>query len=222
MRLLKYFSFGISVFLPGVYVALGTFHQELIPTNLLFTIASAEFRTPLSLMNEAIMTLIFYEIMREAGLRLPKVVGHAVSIIGAIVIIGYTVLGGFMAVSTTDLVQSIIMTLALIIVVVFGIHNAGGWNAVVAFPLYDSVSVLRLLFILAGGLTGLYGLMLGMAALFVNICSLSPYGVPYAAPIAPLNVRSLGDVFYRESWTKLARRRVRVQDLRGAHIDRCE
>lgn len=57
----------------------------------------------------------------------------------------------------------------------------------VAFPLYDSVSVLRLLFILAGGLTGLYGLMLGMAALFVNICSLSPYGVPYAAPIAPLN-----------------------------------
>ena len=84
------------------------------------------------------------------------------------------------------------------------------------------VSVLRLLFILAGGLTGLYGLMLGMAALFVNICSLSPYGVPYAAPIAPLNVRSLGDVFYRESWTKLARRRVRVQDLRGAHIDQCE
>lgn len=72
MRLLKYFSFGISVFLPGVYVALGTFHQELIPTNLLFTIASAEFRTPLSLMNEAIMTLIFYEIMREAGLRLPR------------------------------------------------------------------------------------------------------------------------------------------------------
>lgn len=64
--------------------------------------------------------------------------------------------------------------------------------------------------------------MLGMAALFVNICSLSPYGVPYAAPIAPLNVRSLGDVFYRESWTKLARRRVRVQDLRGAHIDQCE
>lgn len=56
--------------------------------------------------------------------------------------------------------------------------------------------------------------MLGMAALFVNICSLSPYGVPYAAPIAPMNVRSLGDVFYRESWTKLARRRVRVQDLR--------
>ena len=92
----------------------------------------------------------------------------------------------------------------------------------VAFPLYDSVSVLRLLFILAGGLTGLYGLMLGMAALFVNICSLSPYSVPYAAPIAPLNVRSLGDVFYRESWTKLARRRVRVQDLRGAHIDQCE
>lgn len=72
VRLLKYFSFGISVFLPGVYVALGTFHQELIPTNLLFTIASAEFRTPLSLMNEAIMTLIFYEIMRRRGCGCPR------------------------------------------------------------------------------------------------------------------------------------------------------
>lgn len=204
VRLLKYFSFGISVFLPGVYVALGTFHQELIPTNLLFTIASAEFRTPLSLMNEAIMTLIFYEIMREAGLRLPKVVGHAVSIIGAIVIGEATVSAGLIGAPI------------LVIIAITAIASY------VAFPLYDSVSVLRLLFILAGGLTGLYGLMLGMAALFVNICSLSPYGVPYAAPIAPLNVRSLGDVFYRESWTKLARRRVRVQDLRGAHIDQCE
>ena len=204
VRLLKYFSFGISVFLPGVYVALGTFHQELIPTNLLFTIASAEFRTPLSLMNEAIMTLIFYEIMREAGLRLPKVVGHAVSIIGAIVIGEATVSAGLIGAPM------------LVIIAITAIASY------VAFPLYDSVSVLRLLFILAGGLTGLYGLMLGMAALFVNICSLSPYGVPYAAPIAPLNVRSLGDVFYRESWTKLARRRVRVQDLRGAHIDQCE
>ena len=201
VRLLKYFSFGISVFLPGVYVALGTFHQELIPTNLLFTIASAEFRTPLSLMNEAIMTLIFYEIMREAGLRLPKVVGHAV---GAIVIGEATVSAGLIGAPI------------LVIIAITAIASY------VAFPLYDSVSVLRLLFILAGGLTGLYGLMLGMAALFVNICSLSPYGVPYAAPIAPLNVRSLGDVFYRESWTKLARRRVRVQDLRGAHIDQCE
>ena len=189
VRLLKYFSFGISVFLPGVYVALGT---------------SAEFRTPLSLMNEAIMTLIFYEIMREAGLRLPKAIGHAVSIIGAIVIGEATVSAGLIGAPM------------LVIIAITAIASY------VAFPLYDSVAVLRLLFILAGGLTGLYGLMLGMAALFVNICSLSPYGVPYAAPIAPLNVRSLGDVFYRESWTKLSRRRVRVQDLRGAHIDERE
>lgn len=132
VRLLKYFSFGISVFLPGVYVALGTFHQELIPTNLLFTIASAEFRTPLSLMNEAIMTLIFYEIMREAGLRLPKVVGHAVSIIGAIVIGEATVSAGLIGAPI------------LVIIAITAIASY------VAFPLYDSVSVLRLLFILAG------------------------------------------------------------------------
>ena len=156
VRLLKYFSFGISVFLPGVYVALGTFHQELIPTNLLFTIASAEFRTPLSLMNEAIMTLIFYEIMREAGLRLPKVVGHAVSIIGAIVIGEATVSAGLIGAPI------------LVIIAITAIASY------VAFPLYDSVSVLRLLFILAGGLTGLYGLMLGMAALFCEYLQSQP------------------------------------------------
>jgi len=90
----------------------------------------------------------------------------------------------------------------------------------VAFPLYDSVSVLRLIFIIIGGIMGIYGIMLGVGALFVNICSLNPYGVPYSSPIAPLDIRSLGDVFYRESWKKLSRRKVRVQNMRGAHIDK--
>lgn len=201
IRALKYFSFVISVFLPGFYVALGTFHQELIPTNLLFTIASAEYKTPLSLMSEAIMTLIFYEIMREAGLRLPKAIGHAVSIIGAIVIGEATVTAGLIGAPM------------LVVIAITAIASY------LAFPLYSSVAVLRLLFILVGGITGIYGLMLGIGALFVNICSLSPFGVPYSAPISPLDVHSIGDVLYRESWKRLSRRKVRIQDLRGADIE---
>lgn len=202
IRALKYFCFVISVFLPGFYVALGTFHQELVPTNLLFTIASAEYKTPLSLMSEAIMTLVFYEIMREAGLRLPKTIGHAVSIIGGIVIGEATVTAGLIGAPM------------LVVIAITAIASY------VAFPLYDSVSVLRLIFIIIGGIMGIYGIMLGVGALFVNICSLNPYGVPYSSPIAPLDIRSLGDVFYRESWKKLSRRIVRVQNMRGAHIDK--
>lgn len=201
VRLLKYFSFIMSVFLPGIYVALGTYHQELFPTNLLFTVAAAENRTPFPLMLEALMTLIFYEIMREAGLRLPKTIGHAVSIIGAIVIGEATVTAGLIGAPM------------LVIIALTAIASY------VAFPLYESASVLRLLFILAGGLTGIYGVALGGAALFVNLCTIGPFGVPLSAPISPLNTRSLGDVFYRESWKKLSKRKVRVQNFRGVDID---
>lgn len=201
IRILKYFSFGVSVFLPGLYVALSTYHQELIPTNLLYIIASAEARTPFVLTLEAILTLILYEIMREAGLRLPKTIGHAVSIIGALVIGDAIVSAG------------IIGAPMLVIIAVTAI------SSYVTYSLYESVSFLRLVFILVGGITGIYGIMLGGAALFVNICTLNSFGVPLSAPISPITKQSAGDIFFRESWKTLSKRKVRVQDMRGVSID---
>lgn len=200
-RLLKYFSFIISVVLPGFYVAVGTFHQELIPTSLMYTIALAEATTPFSLMQEAIMVLVLYEIMREAGLRLPKAIGHAVSIIGALVIGDAVVNAGLVGAPM------------LVVVAVTAIASY------VIYPLYESISVLRIVFIILGGFTGIYGVVLGISVLCVNIAALNPYGVPYSSPISPLNLNSMGDIFYRESWKKLANRSVRVQNFRGADID---
>ncbi len=202
IRILKYFSFIISVFLPGLYVAIGTFHQELIPTNLLITIASEEITTPFSLMTEAIMLLILYEIMREAGLRLPKSIGHAVSIIGGIIIGETTVTAG------------IVGAPMLVVIAMTAI------SSYVVYSLYDSVSVLRFLFILIGGFTGMYGIILGAGVVFINICSLNPLGIPYSSPISPLDKHSLGDIFYRITWKKLAKRKVRVSELRGANVDK--
>lgn len=201
IRLLKYFSFILSVFLPGLYVAIGTFHQELIPTNLLLTIASEEITTPFSLMSEAMMLLLLYEIMREAGLRLPQAIGHAVSIIGGIVIGETTVNAG------------IVGAPMLVIIALTAI------SSYVVYPLYESVSVLRFLFIIVGGYTGMYGIILGAGLVFVNICALNPFGVPLSSPISPLDKHSLGDVFYRETWRKLSRRKVRVNELRGVDLD---
>ena len=200
-RLLKYFAFVMSIALPGFYVATGTFHQELIPTSLMFTIASAEATTPFSLMEEALLVLVLYEIMREAGIRLPKMIGHAVSIICALVIGDAVVNAGLVG------------TPMLVVIAVTAIASY------VIYPLYESISVLRILFIILGGFTGIYGIVLGTCVICVNIAALNPYGVPYSAPVSPLNMKSLGDIFYRESWRKLANRKVRVQNLRGADID---
>lgn len=200
-RLLKYFAFFIAIVLPGFYVATGTFHQELIPTSLLYTIAMSEATTPFSLMQEAIMEFILYEIMREAGIRLPKMIGHAVAIIGALVIGDAVVNAGLVG------------SPMLVIVAVTAIASY------VIYPLYESVSVLRLIFIILGGTTGLYGIVLGISVICVNIGALNPYGVPFSAPISPLSVKSLGDLFYRQSWKKLARRKVRIQNLRGVDLD---
>lgn len=199
IRLLKYFSFVLSLFLPGAYVAVGTFHQELIPTNLLYIVASSEATTPFPLMLEAIMIHILYEIMREAGLRLPKTIGHAVSIIGAIVIGEATVSAG------------IIGAPMLVVVAVTAIASY------VVYPLYESVAVLRIIFIIIGGLTGIYGIMLGVGVLFVNICTINAYGVPYSAPLSPLTVKSLGDTLFSQGWKKLAKRNVAVTDLEGSN-----
>ena len=144
------------------------------------------------------MVLVLYEIMREAGLRLPKTIGHAVSIIGALVIGDAVVNAGLVGAPM------------LVVVALTAIASY------VVYPLYESISVLRIIFILLGGFTGIYGVVLGASALCVNITALSPYGVPYSSPIAPLSKNSAGDMFARAPWRRLLKHRFNIKELRGA------
>lgn len=201
MRILKYGAFIISVFLPGMFVAVGTFHQELIPSNMLFLIASNEVTTPFSLMAEAVFVHLLYEIMREAGLRLPKNIGHAISIIGAIII-------GDAAVSAGIIGAPMLIVIA-----------ATAISSYVIYPLYERLTVIRIGFIILGGVFGIYGIMLGAAMMFCNICAINPFGVAYSSPLSPLTKKTLVDVLVRGSWKKLAKRRVRVSDFEGATLD---
>ena len=200
IRALKYLSFFLSVFLPAMYVAVGSFHQEMIPTTLLYIVAASEEATPFPLAAEAIIIHLLYEIMREAGLRLPKTIGHAVSIIGAIVI-------GEAMVSAGIIGEPMLVVVALTAIASY-----------VVYPLYESVAVLRIFLIITVGFTGIYGLVLCGGVLLVNICALSSYGVPYSAPLSPLTPASVGDTLYRQGWKKLLRRRVKVQNLEGADV----
>ncbi len=195
IRVLKLVSFLFSVFLPGLYVAVCTFHQEIIPETMIFGITGQESRTPLPVMFEALFIHLIYEIVREAGLRMPKSVGHAISIVGALVIGESAVTAG-------------ILSAPMLIVV--------GLTAVSSFvvsTLYEPVAVLRFAFIIVGGISGLYGIMLCFTAVLINASAINPYGVPFTSPLSPTKLGAWRDLIIRASWKLMGKNRMEVNKL---------
>ncbi len=136
--------------------------------------------------------------MREAGLRLPKPIGHVVGIIGGLVI-------GDAAVKAGIISSPMIMVVALTAISSFVIPQ-----------LYEPMTILRFLFIVVGGTTYLMGLMLVFAAVVVNLCSINPYGIPYSAPLSPFRGKSLRDVLIRSNWKKLGKKNIKIQNMPGS------
>ena len=127
-RFLKFCAFFISILLPGIYVALGTFNPEMFPTLMLNKIAGSISATPLSLMYETILIQLVYEIMREAGLRMPQPLGYAVSIVGGLVVGDTAINAGLIGAPT-------LMVVAITAICSYVIPN-----------LYAPSSVLRIVF----------------------------------------------------------------------------
>ncbi|MEA5051307.1 MAG: spore germination protein [Oscillospiraceae bacterium] len=199
IRILKYLSFYISIFLPGLYVAVSDYNPELLPAPLLFSIAQAQQNTPLPLMFEALFITVVYEIVREAGLRLPRPVGHAVGLVGALVV-------GDAAVSAGLIGAPMVMVVALTAISSFTIP-----------ALHEPITILRYIFILVGGLLGPVGLSIGLCVLLLDICSIDTYGIPYTAQVAPFSPTLFTDGFLRRGWRSQAGDPMRLSDLEGAH-----
>lgn len=194
-RWLKYIAFMISSLLPGLYIAVATFNPEFFPSQLLTKVATSISKTPFSVFAEVLLFTFIYEIMREAGLRLPKTLGHAVSIIGGLVIGETAVNSGLIGAPTL-----MIVALAAI-------------SSYVVPDLYASIAFLRFTFILVGGIWGVWGVILLLCVVMINVCSKNSFGVPFASPIAPLGLFGLRDVIVRANWKTLSRRQMQVQDL---------
>ena len=182
IRWLRWLAFIISVFLPALYVAITTFHQELLPTSLLISVASSHEGIPFPTIVEAVLMQIAFEILREAGLRLPKAVGQAVSIVGALVI-------GEAAVSAGLVGSPMVVVMALT-----------GISSFVVPTLTDVTTITRFILLLLAGFSGLYGVILGFVGIITHQLSLRSYGQPYLSPLAPLNVSDLKDVIIRTPW----------------------
>jgi spore germination protein KA len=179
IRWFRFLAFAFTAFLPAFYVALTTFHQELIPTPLLITIAAATDRTPFPAVLEVLGMGIIFEILREAGIRIPRSFGPAVSIVGGIVI-------GEAAVGAGLIGEPTVIVVAL--------------TAITSYvtPVQAEVSVfLRLIFTFLAGFFGLYGIFNGVFLILIHLASLRSFGVPYLAPLAPLIASDLKDVLIR-------------------------
>lgn len=193
IRIIKYLSFLAAVFLPGLYTALAQFHPEYIPTWILIETSQSLARTPFPVTIEVLIITFVYEIMKEAGLRIPKSLGHAVSIVGALVIGESAVTAGIISSSTL----MVVATAAIC--------------SYVTSPLYPPITMLRYVFIVAGGLFGLWGIVLTTAVVLISMCSKTSLGVPYMSSLAPFSLRTMRDVFIRASWKKLAKHTIKVQ-----------
>jgi len=165
--LLRYVCLLISLLAPAVFVAISTFHQEMLPTNLLLTIMQSKERLPFSTAAEIIAMLIAFEMLQEAGLRMPKNIGQTVSIIGALIV-------GESAVSAGFISPVVVIIIALSGITGFVIPNQ---------DLSSALRMWRLGLAVAGAVLGLYAVAMGLALLIFIMCTIDSFGVPYLAPL---------------------------------------
>ncbi|MCM8709510.1 spore germination protein [Clostridium sp. SYSU_GA19001] len=176
-RVLRYFSFFLALLVPSLYVAVTTFHQEMIPATLLINIAAQREGVPLPVALEALIMEITFEILREAGVRMPRAVGPAISIVGALVLGESAVKAGVVSPITV-----IIVSITAICSFIFP-----------AFNMAISVRILRFIFLLLSATFGLYGIALGLIVMVLHLCSLRSFGVPYLSPMSPFVIQDQKD-----------------------------
>jgi spore germination protein KA len=181
IRLLRFVCLAISLFGPAIFISAINFHQEMIPTPLLINLASQREGVPFPAFVEAVMMEITFEIIREAGIRLPSQIGQTVSIIGGLVL-------GQAA------VQAGIVSPAMVIVVsITGISSF----ATPAFNMALSIRLLRFVILFVAGFTGLYGVAIAGIILVAHMCGLHSLGIPYMSPVAPFIPEDQKDIVVR-------------------------
>ncbi|MDO9573882.1 MAG: spore germination protein [Candidatus Contubernalis sp.] len=196
-RWLRMFAFNVALLLPSIYIAVTTFHQELIPTPLLVSLAGAREGVPFPAVVEALIMEVTFELLREAGLRLPASIGTAVSIVGALVLGDAAIRAGIVS-------PAMVIVVALTAISTFSIPG---------FAIALSLRQMRFPLMLLAATLGLFGVMFGLLVILIHITSLRSFGVPYMAPLAPLMPRDLKDIFMRPPFWAMNRRPRYVRSL---------
>lgn len=179
LRLVRFLSFLVTTLSPAFYVAITTFHQELIPDDLLFTMAAAREGIPFPAAIEAGIMIFAFEVLREAGLRLPRPMGQAISIVGALVM-------GEAAVSAGLIGAPMVIVIAITSVAIFVVPNQS-----------DAAAILRVAYLILAATFGGVGVTIGLLATLVHLSSLKSFGAYYLSPVLPFIGEDMKDSFIR-------------------------
>lgn len=181
LRVLRIIAFLITLLGPALFIAFIAYHPELIPTPLLINLTAQRQGIPFPIFIEALLMEFTFEVLREAGVRMPRPVGQAVSIVGALVL-------GDAAVSAGIVSSAMVIVVAGTAIASFTIPH---------YSMMDAVRLFRFLMMVLAASFGLYGIGLGVMALVAHTCSIRSFGIPYLTPFAPLILTDWKDTFVR-------------------------
>lgn len=201
-RLFRVISFFLTLLVPATYIALTTFHHEMLPTSLLISIASQREGVPFPAFIEAIMMELVFEILREAGIRMPRAIGSAISIVGALVL-------GQAAVQAGIISAVLVIIVAITAISSFAIPN---------YSMSNAIRYLRFILMMLSAAFGLYGVYIGLIVLTLHLSKLKSIGVPYLAPMAPKIANENKDTFLRFPLWKLRYRPITAAKTKEPRI----
>ena len=201
IRYIRYTAMFVTLLLPGFYVSITTFHLEMIPSELAISIAASREGIPFPMAIEVFIMLAAFELLVEAGLRLPKTIGQAISIVGAVVV-------GQSAVQAKLISPATVVIIAMTAITSFTMPNQDFSNA---------LRLWRSLLFLLGSLIGIFGLTSGLIFLIFHWSQMETYGVPYLSPFASDENKQLQDSLFRLA---LSTMKFRPKSLNGINKKR--
>lgn len=178
LRLIRYFSGFLAAFLPGLYVAASCYHTQLLPTNLVLSLAEARAGVPFPVLLEILLMELAFELIREAGLRMPGAIGNTIGIVGGLIV-------GQSAVSANLVSPMTVVVVALTALGSFSIPNE---------EFSEALRLIKYGNIFLGGALGIVGIVLGVYFLILHLARLQSFGVPYLSPFAVPEVNDFQDL----------------------------
>ena len=195
-RIIRYITFAITLLTPGIYIAMTTYNQEIIPTELLIGIAAQRENVPFSTFVEALIMMISFEILRESDLKIPSFASSAISIVGALIL-------GEAAVSA-----GIVSPIMIIVIAITSISAL----TFVEPEFINALRLYRFLFMIGGALFGIHGILLVFIFMIINLSSYDFLGMPYLTPFAPPISANLKDSIIKTPTINLTKRNRQLTD----------
>ncbi|MCX8074732.1 MAG: spore germination protein [Clostridia bacterium] len=188
LRVLRYFCTVITIILPSFFLAISTFHQEMIPTKLAISIIKSKQGEPFPVLLEVMFMLLSFEILIEASARLPKTIGQTISIVGGLII-------GDAAVNANFVSPSVVVIVAITGIAGFLMPNQDFANA---------LRVCRFSLVILSGIAGLYGVSIGIILMFYYLSTMESFGVPYFTPFTSNDYKNINvDTIFRKPMTDM-------------------